>query len=90
MTTATFEITFAQSGKIVRTDGGTTLLELAEEHGIELEYGCRGGGCGCCKVLCKSGDIEMTDDDGLCSLEKSDGFVLSCVGCPRSNCVVNA
>ena len=84
------EVTFAESGKIVRTDGCTTLLELAEEHGIEMQFGCRGGGCGCCKVLCQSGDVEMACSDGLCSIDQSLGFVLSCMGCPRTNCVVQA
>lgn len=33
-----------------------TLLEFAEEHGLTLEYGCRNGQCGSCKVKVIEGE----------------------------------
>ena len=35
--------------------GEPTILEIAEEHGLTPEYGCRNGVCGTCKVKLKSG-----------------------------------
>jgi len=87
---AAFEISFSSSGKIVKTDGKSALLDLAEANGIEIDYACRTGSCGTCKVLCKSGKVEMEDDSGLQADEKQSGWVLTCVGSPRTNVVLDA
>jgi len=86
---AGFEIVFASTGKKIQTDGQSALLDLAEANGIEIDYACRTGSCGTCKVLCKSGKVEMEDDSGLQADEKKEGWVLTCVGSPRSNLVLD-
>ena len=85
-----YEVFFSKSGLTVTTDGATSLLDLAEAHGVDIDFGCRGGGCGRCKVRCLKGEVFMTTDDGLEHSEKGAGFVLSCIGCPRSNTVISA
>ena len=85
-----YEVFFSKTGLRVKTDGGVTLLDLAEAHGVDIDYGCRGGGCGRCKVRCTKGEVFMTTEDGLEVHEKGAGFVLSCIGCPRSNTVISA
>jgi ferredoxin-NADP reductase len=84
-----FDIVFASSGKTVKTDGKSAILDLAEANGIEIDYACRTGSCGTCKVLCKSGQVEMEDDSGLEAAEKKEGWVLTCVGTPRSSVVLD-
>ena len=87
-----FEIEFLGAGKKVMTEGQSNLLDLAECNGIEIPYACRTGECGSCKVLCKSGQLEMdleeVDELGLDDGERKEGYVLACISTPRSNCAV--
>ena len=41
---------FIKSDRTVETDETVTLLELAEAHGIEMDYACRTGSCAECEV----------------------------------------
>jgi hypothetical protein len=43
-------VRFTKSDISVETDETVNLLELAEAHGIEIEYACRSGSCGACEV----------------------------------------
>jgi ferredoxin len=60
-----------------------TLLDLAEENGVALPYGCRAGSCGSCRVqiaegrelLVAPGAMEM---DTLARCEDDDSVRLAC------------
>jgi len=80
---------FARSGKRISGDKRLTLLELAEAHGVELEYGCRTGNCGDCKVRLLHGEA-VSDDFALSPAERSAGWVLSCVAKAQTDCVLDA
>jgi ferredoxin-NADP reductase len=41
---------FMKSDRTVETDETVTLLDLAEAHGIEMDYACRTGSCAECEV----------------------------------------
>lgn len=86
----TLEIVFAASGKRIRTNGETPLLDLAEQCGVEIEYGCRSGSCGSCRVRCSPADVELPAECALAEDERSQGWVLACVGHPRANLEVSA
>ena len=82
-------VEFARTGKRVSASKQLPLLELAEAHGIELDYGCRVGNCGECKVRLLRG--EMTGGEaGLSAEERGAGWVLSCVATANGDCVVDA
>jgi glycine betaine catabolism B len=83
-------VEFARSAKQATTDGTRTLLDLAEAHDLDIGYGCRAGSCGDCKVRVISGSVEMDSEDGLQPDEKAAGYVLTCVGRPATDCVVDA
>jgi len=83
-------VEFARSAKQATTDGTRTLLDLAEAHDLDIGYGCRAGSCGDCKVRVISGRVEMDSEDGLQPDEKAGGYVLTCVGRPATDCVVDA
>jgi ferredoxin-NADP reductase len=80
---------FARSGKRISGNKRLTLLELAEAHGVELEYGCRTGNCGDCKVRLLHGEA-VSDDFALSPTERSAGWVLSCVAKAQTDCVLDA
>lgn len=67
-----------------------SILELAEENGIDIQYECRQGFCGTCKVKLLSGKVDMETEDGLEDNDKREGFILTCVAVPRSDIVLEA
>lgn len=77
----------SQAGKTVVVAAGQTLLEAAEDAGIEVPVLCRAGVCGTCRTRVVSGDV----DCATTTLDESDragGYVLPCVSTARTDCVV--
>ncbi|MFT5052122.1 MAG: ferredoxin-NADP reductase/ferredoxin [Chlamydiales bacterium] len=83
------KVRFSTSNKEVVTDGSSDLLELAEANGIEIDYSCRTGSCGTCRVKCTSGKVEMDDPD-LEDDERAEGWILSCVAFPCTDVELEA
>ncbi len=81
-------VEFARAGKRVRASKQLPLLDIAEAHGVELEYGCRVGNCGECKVKLLHGKASG-GETSLSEEERSAGYVLSCVATPDGDCVVD-
>ncbi|MFP3366241.1 2Fe-2S iron-sulfur cluster binding domain-containing protein, partial [Pseudoalteromonas sp. SIMBA_148] len=51
-------IKFSKSGFEQRWNkGDNTLLNVAESHGLEPEFGCRNGSCGSCAVKINAGAV---------------------------------
>jgi ferredoxin len=82
-------VRFARSGVAVQTDGKINLLELAEESDIDIEYACRSGSCGECRVKLLSGEVDAESDDGLSEEEIAEGYVLTCVATPKGDVVLD-
>jgi ferredoxin len=88
---AGFQIVFSKSGKTISTDGSVSLLDLAEQNGIDINYGCRAGSCGSCRTKCKVGGVvDMGSDYNLDPDEEKQGYVLACCAKPKSNLLVEA
>ncbi len=92
-------VTFSKSGKSakVRMDlqvGDSpprqSILELSEELGIGIEFSCRVGTCGLCKVKMTSGEVDMEVQDALDDNDKATGIILACQAKPTSDVVVVA
>lgn len=66
------------------------LLDLAEAHDIDLDYGCRSGNCGDCKVRLLQGEVDQESTAGLTAEEQTAGYILTCVGVPRTDCTLDA
>ena len=67
-----------------------TILELSEELGIGIEFSCRVGTCGVCKVKMTSGEVEMAVQDALDDDDKANGIILPCQAKPKSDVTVEA
>lgn len=72
----------------VNVPSGKSILFAAFESGIDLPYSCQSGNCISCAGKCISGNVEMLTTDGLTEKQIKDGYVLTCVGYPKSDDVV--
>ena len=62
---------------------GETILEAATRSGTELPSSCQLGGCGACRCLAVSGDVDVDSPSCLTDAERAEGLVLTCVGRAR-------
>jgi ferredoxin-NADP reductase len=57
-----------------------TILQVAQQAGIELPYSCEAGRCGTCAATCIKGTIWMSRNEVLLDKEIEKGRVLTCTG----------
>jgi len=82
--------TFARSNKSAPMRAGQTVLETAEDNGVPIEYQCRQGYCGVCKVKLLAGDVTMAVEDALTPADKASGLILACQAKATADITVDA
>lgn len=84
------QVTFSTNNKSAKIRADQTVLELSEELGIGIEFSCRIGTCGICKVKMTSGEVTMEVEDSLTQEDKTNGIILACQAKPKGDIAVEA
>ena len=71
-------LTFARSRQTALLPLDKTVLEASEDVGVNIEYSCRVGVCGLCKVKLLSGTVTMEVQDSLDANDKKNSIILAC------------
>ena len=75
------KVIFKKSGVEAEwTDDQESILELAEENGLDLEFGCRMGNCTACQQPVLSGEVEYPMGH---TGEPEEGCQLLCCSVPK-------
>ena len=82
-----FTITFTKSGKSVQCPPTKSILEAAQEAGIEIPFSCQGGTCHTCALFAE-GEMDCEEMLALTADEMKSGLRLTCVGKPLGDCKI--
>jgi ferredoxin-NADP reductase len=83
-------VTFSANNKSAKIREDQTILELSEDLGIGIQFSCRVGTCGLCKVKMTAGEVDMAIDDALDDDDKANGIILACQAKPKTEVTVEA
>ena len=79
------------SGATFKAEPSMSILDAAAKAYIVLLYSCKSGRCSTCKCKVVSGEtIALHPETGLTDMEKTDGWILSCVRAANTDVVLEA
>ncbi|MES5488609.1 PDR/VanB family oxidoreductase [Bradyrhizobium sp. INPA03-11B] len=87
---ASYDVHLANSGKLIRIEPGTRLLDALLAAGVEVPFSCREGICGSCEMTVLEGAIDHRDSV-LTDAERAEGkSMMVCVsGCRGGRLVLD-
>jgi ferredoxin-NADP reductase len=80
-------VTFARSGTTVQADGGTPILDAAEDAGVLMPSGCRMGICYGCVLPMREGTVRDLRTGDLTTAAEGDGVLIqTCISAAAGAC----
>ena len=74
-----------RDGVTYKVDPRRPLLDTLRDHGVNLPYGCKYGGCITCAAKLTVGNVDQRRQVALNNRQISDGYVILCVARPTSD-----
>ncbi|MDF3866316.1 glycine-betaine demethylase subunit GbcB [Pseudomonas denitrificans (nom. rej.)] len=81
-------VEFCETGKSIRVAPGETVHAAAAQLGLHIPKACGMGICGTCKVMKRSGEVEMEHNGGITDEDVAEGYILSCCSVPKGDVVI--
>jgi ferredoxin len=82
--TYTVEINHQGNTQIIQVAEDQTILQAAQDAGIDLPFSCSAGVCTTCAAHLSQGQVEQGEGMGLSPELQAEGYALLCVSYPRS------
>lgn len=80
---------FSRSEKTLEWDGSSSVLDMAMDNGINIDYSCKRGMCGLCQTSIRSGTVQYEQEPEYMS-ELEEGLCLPCVAKPKEDLELDA
>ena len=68
-----------RDNKTYEVDARRPLLDSLRDHGVDLPYGCKYGGCISCAAKLTSGSVDQRRQVALNNRQINNGYVILCV-----------
>ncbi|ASP48241.1 ferredoxin--NADP reductase [Cognaticolwellia beringensis] len=85
MPAATVQLELDGEHYVIPCEPGQTVLDAAENIGIELPYSCREGMCASCMCEIVEGKVKLNNNDVLDEKDLANNFILSCQAIPLTS-----
>lgn len=81
----TVELRHQGTTHTIQVPADKTILEVADEAGLDLPSSCHAGVCTTCAAQILEGTVDQSDGMGVSPELQQQGYVLLCVAHPRSD-----
>jgi 3-ketosteroid 9alpha-monooxygenase subunit B len=76
--TATLTVSLDGTDHVLPWPGGSRMLDVITDAGLDAPFSCRQGICGACACQLLSGEVEMAHNEVLEDADLADGYILAC------------
>jgi ferredoxin len=83
--TYTVEVNHQGSTHTLSVPEDQTILDAAQQAGLDLPYSCSAGVCTTCAAKLSEGSVDQADGMGVSTDLQAEGYALLCVAFPRSD-----